>query len=70
MTERRPWNRMRKAGVVILACGAVAFIIGLVTHDAAWQIIGPVLVIVAILLNLASIPSSTTDQLDDRNIVP
>lgn len=59
MTRRRPWNRLRKLAAAVLVVGAFAFVVVLVTRDAILQIIALVLVLVASLLNLASLP---TDQ--------
>lgn len=58
MTEHRPWNWTRKFALVVLAVAAVFLVLGPVMDQDVFRIVGSALVIVASILNMASIPNS------------
>ena len=57
MTERGPWNRLRKLALIVFAVGMVLFVLGLILEEAALKILAPLLMMAGSILNIASIPS-------------
>ncbi|MDQ6616687.1 MAG: hypothetical protein M3083_18570 [Actinomycetota bacterium] len=66
MAQRRPWNRWRKVGLIVLVLAAVTFLVGLVTDEALLKIIAPVLMIAAGIINIVSIPSPPVEPAHDH----
>lgn len=61
MTERRPWNRLRKLAFIVLALAVVTFVLGLIIDEAALKSLALLLFGAASILNIFSIPSQQSD---------
>ncbi len=65
MTERRPWNRLRRFAGIVLALAVVMFVVGFATDEAVLKILAPTLLIASAMINLFSLPSQGDDPIEN-----
>ena len=61
MTDRRPWNRLRKLAFIVFALAVVTFVLGLIIDEAGLKSPALLLFGAASILNIFSIPSQQSD---------
>jgi hypothetical protein len=64
VTERRPWNRLRKFAGIVLALAVVMFVVGFMTDQAVLKVLAPALLIASAVINLFSVPAQGGEPIE------